>query len=72
MENHTAMKKPLFTNARCTRTQATRIIHNALVRYGSLSTTDRQTLIKTIPFSKFTEEQMILAADRAADDLVGC
>ena len=65
------MKKPLFTDAPCTRAQATRIIHNALVRYGSYSTIDRQHLIEKIPFSKFTEKQMILAADRAADDLVG-
>ena len=61
-----------FTNATCTRAQAVRIIHNALVRYGSLSTSDRQALIRTIPFSKLTEKQMILAADSAADDLVGC
>ena len=71
MENHqTTMKPPTFTRP-CTRTAAVRIINNALVRYGSLSTMDRQTLIKAIPFSTFTEEQMILAADRAADDLVG-
>ena len=69
MENHTTMN---FTNAPCTRSQAVRIIHNALVRYGSLSTSDRQTLIKSIPFSSLTEGQVVLAADRAADDLVGC